>query len=507
MADIKLKESKKGTIKTLDRGLVNAQKFKDNLISVNDKTKETYENNYNSGEEYATGKITQTISDAPNNIYKVNKVGRDNLKKTKDNIYKSKDKVSNYKRRTKIKQRARKISKIRKNIKNSAKRTVKTAKTTVKATKKTVKATVKTTQKVAQALKATAKATATAIKVTVKATIATVKAIILGTKALITAIAAGGWVVIVIILVICLVAFLCSSIYGIFFSSENENGTNMSSVISELNEEFMKKITDIQNSTEHDEYEINSNRAEWKDILAIYTAKVSNGKDETELMTLDDERVQNLKDVFWDMNNIFSKTETREDEKTILYIEVTSKTVEEMMDKYNFNNKQRQQVEELLKDEYASLWNSVIYGTSSENQDIVEVAKSQIGNIGGQPYWSWYGFSSRVEWCACFVSWCANQCGYIEAGIIPKFANCQNEGVSWFKTVGLWKDAGYLPQSGDIIFFDWENDGTSDHVGIVEKTENSTIFTIEGNTSNDVCKQNKYNINSSDILGYGTPAY
>lgn len=499
MKDIKIKENRKGTIKTIDKGLINTQKLKDNLISIKDKTKETYENNYNSGGEYASEKITQTMSNMPNNIYRVNQVGKNNFRKTKANIYKIKDKIHNYKRKSIIRQRVKNISKIRKNIKNTTKRTTKTAKTTAKVT-------VKTTQKVTKAIKATAKATATAIKVTVKATIATVKAIILGIKALIAAIAAGGWVVVVIILVICLIAFLCSSIYGVFFSSENENGTNMSSVISELNDEFMKKITDIQNSTEHNEYEIDSNRAEWKNILAIYVAKVSNGDDEVELMTLDDKRVQTLKDVFWDMNNISSKTETKDD-KTILYIEVTSKTVEEMMDKYNFNNKQRQQVEELLKDEYASLWSSVIYGTSSGSQDIVEVARSQIGNVGGQPYWSWYGFSSRVEWCACFVSWCANQCGYINAGIIPKFANCQNEGVAWFKTVGLWKDAGYVPKSGDIIFFDWENDGISDHVGIVEKAKSSIIYTIEGNTSNDVCKQNKYNIDSSDILGYGTPNY
>lgn len=499
MKNIKIKENRKGTIKTIDKGLISTQKLKDNLISIKDKTKEKYENNYNSGEEYATEKITQTMSNMPNNIYRVNQVGKNNFRKTKDNIYKIKDKIHNYKRKSTIKQRMKNISKIRKNIKNNTKRTMKTAKTTAKVT-------VKTTQKVTKAIKATAKATATAIKVTVKATIATVKAIILGIKALIAAIAAGGWVVVVIILVICLIAFLCSSIYGVFFSSENESGTNMSSVISELNDEFMKKITDIQNSTEHNEYEIDSNRAEWKNILAIYVAKVSNGDDEVELMTLDDKRVQTLKDVFWDMNNISSKTETKDD-KTILYIEVTSKTIEEMMNKYNFTEKQRQQVEELLKDEYASLWNSVIYGTSSGSQDIVQVAKQQIGNVGGQPYWSWYGFSSRVEWCACFVSWCADQCGYIDAGIIPKFANCQNEGVVWFKTVGLWKEAGYVPKSGDIIFFDWENDGISDHVGIVEKTESSTIYTIEGNTSNDVCKQNKYNIDSSDILGYGTPNY
>lgn len=503
MADIKIKKSKKGTIKTLDKTLINTQRLKDNLISIKDKTNGNHENNYNTGEEYATNKISETISNAPNNIYRINKAGKENFRKTKDNIYAIKNKVSNYKRKTKIKQRAKKISKIRKNIKKNTKRTIKT---TVKTTKKAIKTTVKTTQKVAKALKVTAKATVAAVKTTVKVTIATIKAIILSVKALIAAIAAGGWVVIVIILVICLIAFLCSSIYGVFFSNENEEGTSMSSVVSELNDEFMKKITDIQNSTEHNEYEINSNKAEWKDVLAIYVAKISNGDNEVELMTLDDKRVQTLKDVFWDMNNISSRTETKDD-KTILYIEVTGKTAEEMMNDYNFNTAQRQQVEELLKDEYASLWNGVIYGTSAGSQDIVEVAKSQIGNIGGQPYWSWYGFSSRVEWCACFVSWCANQCGYIDAGIIPKFANCQNEGVTWFKTVGLWKDAGYTPKSGDIIFFDWESDGISDHVGIVEKTENSIVYTIEGNTSNDVCKQNEYNIDSNDIMGYGTPAY
>lgn len=65
----------------------------------------------------------------------------------------------------------------------------------------------------------------------------------------------------------------------------------------------------------------------------------------------------------------------------------------------------------------------------------------------GQPYWSWYGYESRVEWCACFVSWCAEQCGYISAGIIPKFASCQAEGVAWFKTCGLWQNGDYSPKA------------------------------------------------------------
>lgn len=120
-------------------------------------------------------------------------------------------------------------------------------------------------------------------------------------------------------------------------------------------------------------------------------------------------------------------------------------------------------------------------------------------------YWSWYGFNSRVEWCACFVSWCADQCGYIESGLVPKFAGCV-DGANWFKSNGKWQDRTYEPKVGDIIFFDWEGDGTTDHVGIVEKCENGTVYTVEGN-SGDACKQRQYAVGSSNIYGYGIPAY
>lgn len=143
--------------------------------------------------------------------------------------------------------------------------------------------------------------------------------------------------------------------------------------------------------------------------------------------------------------------------------------------------------------------------TSGGNQMIVEIALSQEGNVGGEPYWSWYGFNSRVEWCACFVSWCANEGGYIESGVIPKFAGCV-DGSQWFKNNNRWADRSYEPSAGDIIFFDWENDGTTDHVGIVQRCENGTIYTIEGN-SNDQCRQRTYNVGSSVIYGYGLPAY
>ena len=140
---------------------------------------------------------------------------------------------------------------------------------------------------------------------------------------------------------------------------------------------------------------------------------------------------------------------------------------------------------------------------------IVEVARSQIGNVGGEPYWSWYGFTERVEWCACFVSWCANKCGYISSGIIPKFSGCIN-GVDWFKGRGQWIGNSFEPSPGMIIFFDWDDedgqDGNADHVGIVEKVENGRVYTIEGNTS-DSCRQRSYPVGYYQILGYGISDY
>ena len=169
----------------------------------------------------------------------------------------------------------------------------------------------------------------------------------------------------------------------------------------------------------------------------------------------------------------------------------------------------RDEMAELLADENNSLWSQVLYGITGGDGEIVTVALSQVGNIGGEPYWSWYGFGSRVEWCACFVSWCADQCGYIEAGVIPKFAACTSQGVPWFQERGLWQDNSYEPRPGDIIFFDWDDggqDGQSDHVGIVEKVENGRVYTVEGN-SGDSVRQNSYPIGYYEIYGYGTPAY
>ena len=135
------------------------------------------------------------------------------------------------------------------------------------------------------------------------------------------------------------------------------------------------------------------------------------------------------------------------------------------------------------------------------NQQIVSVAMGQIGNSGGQKFWNWYGFDSHVEWCACFVSWCADQSGLIASGNVPKFSLC-SDGVTWFQGKNKWQSGGTTPSAGMIIFFDWNHDGTSDHVGIVEKYEGGRVYTIEGNSSDQV-RQRNYAVDYSSIMGYG----
>ena len=140
-----------------------------------------------------------------------------------------------------------------------------------------------------------------------------------------------------------------------------------------------------------------------------------------------------------------------------------------------------------------------VNGERPGNQNTVVIALSQVGNVGGQPYWSWYGFDYRVEWCATYVSWVLNQAGYSE----PKFAACQSQGIPYFSSNGRWAGREYKDIApGDVIFFDWEGDGNSDHVGIVIGTDGSRVYTVEGN-SGDACKVRDYDLNSSVIMGYG----
>ena len=414
-----------------------------------------------------------------------------------------------------------------KTAQTTSKAAIKTTEQTAKAAKAAAKTSVKTAQKAAQAAKATAKATAHAVKVAVKATLAAIKAIIAGTKALIAAIMAGGWIAVAVILIICLIGLLVGSVFGIFFSGEDSgNGMTMQTVVREINADYDSRLDEIINGTSHDVLEMSGSRAVWKEVLAVYSVKTTTAPDNPqEVATMDDNKKQLLKDIFWEMNEISSRTESKtetqitesddghgnivETETTVtqtyLYITVSHKTAEEMADRYGFNEEQRQQLSELLAEENNSLWSAVLYGITIGDGEIVTVALSQVGNAGGEPYWSWYGFDGRVEWCACFVSWCADQCGYIDSGVIPKFAGCVN-GSQWFKDRGQWQEVGFTPEAGQIIFFDWEGDGETDHVGIVERCENGIVYTVEGN-SGDACRQRSYPVGSRSIYGYGIPAY
>ena len=422
-----------------------------------------------------------------------------------------------------------------KTAEQSSKVAIKTAQETAKAAQKSAQAAAKAAEKAVQIARATAKAAAAAAKAAAKACVAAVKAIIAAVKELVAAIAAGGWVAVVIIIVIMLVALIVGSCFGIFFSSEDTGSPmTMKSVVQEINMDYQSSLDTIRNMTVHDKMETSGARAVWPEVLAIYAVKVNTAPNNPQdVASMDDAKKAMLKEIFWAMNQINSHVETTEetvliesvDEEgnivvtettetvTTLYITVTHKTATTMAYEYGFTEEQKQMLNELLQDENASMWAAVLYGIHSADEQIVAVAESQIGNVGGQPYWSWYGFNSRVAWCACFVSWCANECGYIDAGVIPKFAGCV-WGVDWFQDRGQWADGTATPVPGMIIFFDWDSpngesgpqDGLSDHVGIVQKVEDGYVYTIEGNTS-DSCAQRKYRIGYYEILGYGIPAY
>ena len=571
MPDIKTRDAVKKTVKVIDKSVVAAERMKNAYIRTKDKAEHGIFAAESSPEEYAADRtLTGTETAAHEAAHGLDKAGRKGVKTTKENISKAKDYFQ--RRRTDLpkKQAQDAMRRVRrsadatqktiktvdrsgKTIKQTAKstgkaavkttqKTIKTAEQTARTTIKTTQAAAKTAQKTAQATAkaaktaaqtacATAKATAAGIKAAVKATTAAVKAIIAGTKALIAAIAAGGWVAVVIILVICVIGLIVGSCFGIFFSGEDSGtGQTMRQAVQEINADYQSQIDTTRANLTYDELEMSGSRAVWPEVLAVYAVKATTDPDDPqEVATVDDSKKAILKDIFWRMNEISSRTESKTEEvitetddghgnivetattvtRTYLYITVSHKTAEEMADNFNFTADQRKQLSELLDEENRRLWSAVLYGIYSGDDAIVKAALSQVGNAGGEPYWSWYGFNSRVEWCACFVSWCFNECGYLDTGTAPKFAGCVG-GVEWFRSREQWADNTIEPAPGMIVFFDWNDpngasgpqDGEADHVGIVEKCENGIVYTIEGN-SGDSCRQNQYPVGYYEILGYG----
>ena len=579
MADIKTRDTVKGTIKTLDKAAIAGQKMKQAYIATKDKAEHSVNAKENTAEEYAADKTEAGIDEiAHKGAYAFNKAGRKGVQETKKNIQSAKDGIQRFKqqraeksinvqrtqgRTTTVgsssaqtqtssaiktlekpekmvkqsatsagkkniklasKEAAKTTQRLVKTAEHTAKASIKTSQQTAKAAQKTAQATVKASQKAAQAAKATAKATANAVKAAAKATIATVKAIIAGTKALVAAIAAGGWIAVVIIMIVVLLGSAVAMFGG---GSESNTYTQVSAEV-EAYDPLIRQYAK--------QYGI----PEYVELIKAVMMQESGGRGldpmqaaEGSFNTKYPHEPNGIKDPEYSI-----QCGVQELKAALTSAEVESpidmERIKLALQGYNFGNGyiswakskyggysyanavefSTQQAQRLGWDSYgdtqypAHVLRYYPYGrafTAGSNQAIVEVALTQIGNEGGQPYWSWYGFDSRVEWCACFVSWCADQCGYIDSGLIPKFAGCI-DGANWFKSNNRWNDRNYEPKAGDIIFFDWEGDGTTDHVGIVEKCENGTVYTVEGN-SGDACKQRQYTVGSSNIYGYGIPAY
>ncbi|MFR5909503.1 MAG: lysozyme family protein [[Clostridium] innocuum] len=579
MADIKTRETVKGTIKTLDKAAIAGQKMKQAYIATKDKAEHSVNTNENTAEEYAADKTEAGIDEiAHKGAYSFDKAGRKGVQETKQNIQSAKEGIQRFKQQRAekamnaqktqgrpttvgssseqtqtssvirtlekpekmVKQSATSAGK--KNIKlagkeatkttqrsvktaeHTAKASIKTSQQTAKAAQKTAQAKVKASQKAAQAAKKAAKATADTVKATAKATVAAVKAIIAGTKALVAAIAAGGWIAVLIIMIVVLFGAAVAMFGG---GSDSNSYTPVSAEV-EAYEPIIQKYAK--------EYGI----PEYVELIKAVMMQESGGRGldpmqaaEGSFNTKYPHEPNGIKDPEYSI-----QCGVQELKAALTSAEVESpidmEHIKLALQGYNFGNGyiswakskyggysyanavefSTQQAQRLGWDSYgdtqypAHVLRYYPYGrafTAGGNQAIVEVALTQLGNQGGQPYWSWYGFNSRVEWCACFVSWCADQCGYIESGLVPKFAGCV-DGANWFKSNGKWQDRTYEPKTGDIIFFDWEGDGTTDHVGIVEKCENGTVYTVEGN-SGDACKQRQYTVGSSNIYGYGIPAY
>lgn len=439
------------------------------------------------------------------------------------------------------------------NTLNTAKRSIQKAGKSVKTMKQTSQAAVQGTNRAAAAAKQSAIAAARTSRVAAQVSQSTarissviarkaahaasvaVKGVLAGTKVLLSALVAGGAVAVITVVILCVVGLIAGSFFGIFFSNADAgDAMTLQEVVREINQEYQDELDHIKTSVAHDVLEMSGSRAVWPEVLSVYSVKTTTDPEHPqEVATMTEDKKQLLEDIFWEMNQIDHRTESKtetevvetddgngnilEEEVTVtsvyLYITVSHKTAEEMVQTYHFDQEQREMVKELLADGNASMWTSVLYGIGGSDEQIVAVALSQVGNVGGEPYWSWYGFSSHVEWCACFVSWCANECGYIENGIIPKFAGCVG-GINWFKERGQWADNSIEPTPGMLIFFDWDDpdglsgpqDGLSDHVGIVEKVEGGRVYTIEGN-SGDACRQRSYPVGYYEIMGYGMPAY
>lgn len=369
MADIKTKDIKPKSIKAIDKTTAWTERIKDPIVYANEKVKDATDDEVDIV-DYGDDKIK----------YYSNRIKDESVYASKKAANKGVEQVKKqYKKKKLIKDKTKEVTK---DTVKKAEKGIKTGKKTVKNAEKIAKESAKASKRMLEqgrklAIEGTKKAVQ-GTKVLIKATISAIKAIIAGIKSLVAMLAAGGSLATIAIVIICLVGLLVTSIFGIFFSSEktSKNGIAMKDVVMECNQEFSNKLDSIQASNPHDEYVLEGNMASWKDILLIYSIKQSNGKNEQEVITMDNNKKQIVKNIFWDMNEITSEVKmetykaskvntndmTKDEQKRVLHIYIKSKTAEEMKIKYNFNALQLKQYNELSSDKYSNLWSGAIYG-------------------------------------------------------------------------------------------------------------------------------------------------
>ena len=407
MPDIKTRDVVKGTVKAIDKSAVAAERMKDAYIRTKDKAEQGLYSVDNFPNEYAADHITGSAESAAREaVHQFDKQGRRGIRTTKENISKAKEhfrqkKAENGLRRSAdtAKKSIRTLERNGKNIKQTAKSTgkitiksakgsVKTAQKTIKTAEQTAKTAIKTTQqaakiaqKTAQATARAARAAAHAARAAAKGAVSAVRGMLAAARGLAAAIAAGGWIAVAVILVICMAAFLVGSCFGIFFGSPDSEAQSIRQVVAGLDADYTGQLERIKANISHDVLEMSGSRAGWQEVLAVYAVRVAaNPHEPQQVATMDEGKKAILTDIFWQMNGISSRTESRTEEiiietddgngnivetvttvtRTYLYITVSHKTAEDMANQYGFNEDQREQLAELLDGAYNAYWETLI---------------------------------------------------------------------------------------------------------------------------------------------------
>lgn len=475
MADIKIKETAKTVIKTADNLGIVTEKVKDAGIKTKENINKAVENRSDSPVQYATDKVQEkTKSAAETAVYEFSKQGKNSVVKTKDHIKTAKLTLEEVRERRAAKQKRNapqsntsvhtenpvktndnlQKSRSKSNVPKKANNAIKTGNPqSVKATERTAKTTAKAGQKAAQVksisatknaekarkaaqhIKASAQKAGKAAKAFAKALAKVVKATIAAAKSLVSAIIAGGWIAVVVIILLCLVGAVAGSFYGIFFSTEtSDTGMNITSVIQEINAEYDSRINELKSADTYDSVEINGSKANWKDVLSVYSVKVSTDPNNPqETATMDENKKSILTDIFWDMNSISSSVETRTETQEVtttdeigeevttqqevslkvLTITITDKTAEDMANEYAFDDVQKKYLTELMSDSNDKLWASIIYNVGSntsgididslnfENETANDTQKKIVAVATNSEY---YGISASSGYCQAWVA-------------------------------------------------------------------------------------------------------